>query len=1010
MTDGFTSGDRKNHEPGYEKANSPVCNPAKGVETSEISPERKQRQENPSRLSELLTDSTSTDRTPAGDDEPPGEQVLPRSHSLVQLDQAVQPRSPAEAIQRRVQQALRQALFKLVKRYQTGKERLQARLVFAAKGRNRRQTDLTWLWGEAAAGFMAGIILIPQALAFAMLAGLPPYAGLSAAIFPLLLYSMIGSIRALSVGPMVIIAFLVSTTLSPLAASGSQDYLGLAMLLALLTGLTLTFFGLARLGILLNFLSRPMMAGAITMLAVMIMIGQLPHFLGVFVSDRESIPQMLRDMGAQMASINAVTLLMGLLILATLLLRPQLADLIRRVGGSRGSAELLSHGLPFVVMLAGLFLVAAFQLDLKFGIATIAPIPAKLPVLAAPELDGTVLQALLPGALLIALIAAYESRKVAQPMAARQRQSLSRSRELMALGAANLGAGLVAGFPVAASAERSRLSELAGVRTRVSVFVTLVVLTLSIFALAPLSPWLPKVVLAAIILVAAASAIDIAPLRVAWRYNRWDIAGFAGGLLAILLFGIEWGLAAVILASVGLYLWQTARPQLSVLDPHAINSEERADVLDLPDHVLVLALHDNLNFANTAELERQLLAPLAARPDITHLVLDMRAVKRIDGAAFEGLQSLFENVQAAGGILHLAGISAKQRLRMAALGVLESLAPGRVYLTPREAIADLKGKKRADCLAELAKAEAVWSEIADKQDADLFRDFVAHYPSSPYAKLAAEKRSVLEDRQAWTQAEAEGSIASYQNYLASRKGDFAQFRGRAKARIRALRPVDPVPYMAAAVLLFTVLSAAWVAARFFLSLETAGQERAGKTYQLAAGKTDARLETSSTKATTDKPSLPQADAQMPQDKTQKKERRAAHLENMPESVLQKTSAHLKNKPDQVKPRAKAEPVSIDKLTRREKIAKIQFLLKELGYRVGAVDGKLGAQTRRNIKYFLDKLKVRDANDKLSPALIEALLAAKLEQEKRWNKWSEKLPDVESAPKPSVSAPKPSHSK
>ncbi len=863
---------------------------------------------------------------------------------------------------------------------------------------------LDLVWGNArrelGVGLAAAAVLVPQAVAFAMLAGLSPKAGIFAAVVSLLIYAGFGGSRVLSVGPMAIVAFVTALTLGPLAAPGSGDYAALAMALALLSGLVMLFAGLFRLGLLLNFIARPVAAGIMAALALMIMVAQIAPLLGLSLPATHSIFTMLTTMLAQAGAINPISLLIGLMCVAVLLLRVQVEQKLRWVGVAGDLARNLSHALPLLMMVAASVLVYAFQLDAKFGVRTVAALPVvAVPSLVLPGFDAQILQALLPGALVIALLAMLEGERAARPLEARARRRLVRSRELMAQGAANLGAGLAMGLPVAASAQRSALIARSGGRSRLTAVVTVLFMLAAVGLFAPLSGHLPTAVLAAVIMVAVAPAFDFSPVRDGLRYSRGDVVLFFVAAVLVLVFGVVWGVAAAVLLSVGVYLWHTARPHLIVDGTGNVAGDEEEPAVQgagepvpaaWPADVALIRLADNLDFAKAAELERLVLAQLAARPRMRALVLSFAGVHHIHAAACPVLASLFRHARTGGVTVHLSGLRPALRDRLIDNGLLQTLVGGQLFSDLAQAVAVVQGtaETKGGQESALAQAEAAWRALGDRPDAQRLRAFARAHPTHKQARFAMIRARLLEDDAAWQRAERLGTLAAYRSYLRSlaqasgphvRKG-----RGRARARMRQLAPVGPQPYLAAGVLLFALLSGLWQMGEALLASSGKGRvtlDEGGK----IADRLSRTAENQAAQARLVKENLVRETA-------------ARQVEAVTAGPAGDGSAAVVQGKS-VSPPASAKERERDRAARRAEehrrhIAKVQFLLKELGYRVGAVDGRLGKQTQRNIRLFLDNLKKQTTADKLPPAVLEALLAAKLHQEKRWNRWASQLPDVE----------------
>lgn len=553
--------------------------------------------------------------------------------------------------------------------------------------------DRQMLTGDGIAGLIVAIMLVPQGMAYALLAGLPPEVGLYASIVPLVFYGLLGSSRALAVGPVAIVSLMVATTLGEIAESGTADYIAGAVLLAFLSGSILLGMGLARLGFLVNFLSHPVISGFSSAAALVIGFSQLKHLLGFDIPRSHLITETISHAVMHIGQLNGVTFALGVSSLALLLgFKSYGARWLTRAGLRDTVADGLAKSGPLVVVLLTTLAVWLFALDQNAGVKIVADIPAGLPSLSWPAVDLPLIRQLLPAALLISLVGFLESVSVAKSLASKRRQKIDADQELIALGAANLGASLTGGYPVTGGFSRSLVNFTSGAVTPLASIITAVLIALTVMLFTPLLYFLPKATLAAIIVVAVANLIDVKTLREAWIYNKADAASLIATFLAVLTLGVELGIVAGAGLSIALYLWRTSRPHMAevgrVGTTEHFRNVLRHEVQTHPD-VLAVRVDESLYFANTAYLEDELLARVADQPQIKHLVLIMSAVNFIDASALETLETLIERLHDAGVTLHLAEIKGPVMDQLNKVAFADMLHGGHIYLSTHDAMVDL---------------------------------------------------------------------------------------------------------------------------------------------------------------------------------------------------------------------------------------------------------------------------------------------------------------------------------
>lgn len=546
--------------------------------------------------------------------------------------------------------------------------------------------DRTRLTSDLVAAVIVTIMLVPQSLAYALLAGLPPQMGLYASIAPLAVYALFGTSRTLSVGPVAVISLMTASAASGVAMQGSPEYIAAVIALAVLSGLILLAMGLLRLGFLANLLSHPVIGGFILASALLIVLSQLRHLLGI-ASAGDTAPELALSLARNLPSCHGPTVAIGLGTLAFLSwVRRGLKPLLVRFGMAQRPADLLAKAGPMLAVAATTLLVAALALD-EAGVAVLGPVPSGLPPLTVPLLDLELWSALLVPAALIGLIGFVESVSVAQTLAAKRRQRIDPDSELIALGAANVAASFSGGFPVTGGFARSVVNFDAGAETPLAGAFTAAGIALAVLFLTPLLYFLPLAVLAATIIVAVSSLVDLRAVGEVWRYSKSDFVALAGTVLVTLLAGVEAGVIAGVAVSLVLLLWRASRPHAAVVGlvpgTQHFRNVLRHEVITSPSMV-TLRVDESLTFINARWLEDRVLALVAERPRLEHVVLLCSAVNAIDASALETLQMLNRRLEAAGVRLHLSEVKGPVMDRLGRSRLLEELT-GEVFLSQYDA-------------------------------------------------------------------------------------------------------------------------------------------------------------------------------------------------------------------------------------------------------------------------------------------------------------------------------------
>jgi SulP family sulfate permease len=556
-----------------------------------------------------------------------------------------------------------------------------------------RAYDRDTLTNDLIAAVIVTIMLIPQSLAYALLAGLPPEMGLYASMLPIILYAVFGTSRALAVGPVAVVSLLTVTAVSRIAVPGSSEYIAAAITLAFLSGLILLALGLFRLGFLANFLSHPVIAGFITATGIIIAASQLKHILGIRAQGH-TLPDLIGSLAHNASQVNWITAVIGVAATGFLFwVRKGFLPLLIGLGVTPRLAGIFAKAGPVAAIVVTTLAVWFFDLAAR-GVQVVGEVPKGLPPLTLPSFSMDMWTSLIGAAILISVIGFVESVSVAQTLAAKKRQRIDPDQELIGLGAANLGASFTGGFPVTGGFSRSVVNYDAGADTPAAGAYTALGLAGASLFLTPLIFHLPKATLAATIIVAVLSLVDFSVLKKTWRHSKSDFAAVAATMSITLLLGVELGVTAGVAISILIHLYKTSRPHIAIVGrvpgTEHYRNVLRHDVLIDPA-ILTIRVDESLYFANTRFLEDRIYDEVAKQPALKHVVLMCSAVNTIDMSALESLEAINERLDVGGVTLHFSEVKGPVMDQLNATGFLEILS-GEIFLSQHLAQTALRSK------------------------------------------------------------------------------------------------------------------------------------------------------------------------------------------------------------------------------------------------------------------------------------------------------------------------------
>ena len=547
------------------------------------------------------------------------------------------------------------------------------------------------LGADVAAGLIVTVLVIPQSLAYALLAGLPPQTGLYVSIFPVIAYALLGSSMVQAVGPVAITAIMTYSVLTPLAAPGSPQYLAFAATLSLISGVMVLACGFMRLGFLSQLLSRPVISGFISGSAILIVISQMKYLLGV-TSDGGNGWELALDLLTKTPQVHGPTAAIGLTALAALIfVKAGLTGLLLRVGMDAGKAAFVGRLMPLAVVLFGTLAVVHWDLDTRSGVSVVGAIVEGLPAFTffLPGYDA--ISPLIKPAFVLTLVGMVQNLSMAQALAIKRRERVDANAELVGLGAANVVAAFYGGMPVGGGVSRSAVNVAAGARTPLASIVSALAMIAVVAGVAQWFQRLPLAVLAASIIVAAYSMIDVGAFRRAWAYDRADglaLLGTAGGVLA---FGLEVGIGMGVLLSTATLLLRASTPHIAVVGripgSEHFRNVARHNVETIPG-ALFVRIDERLFFGNLGAVELRLNQELEKVAGIRDLVLVMSAVNLMDATAVEVLCELNRDLAGRRIRLHLAEVKGPIQDRLMRTGLWSTLS-GEVFLSANDAFEKL---------------------------------------------------------------------------------------------------------------------------------------------------------------------------------------------------------------------------------------------------------------------------------------------------------------------------------
>ncbi len=547
------------------------------------------------------------------------------------------------------------------------------------------QYNKEWFKGDLSAGLTVGVMLIPQGMAYAMLAGLPAQYGLFTALVPIVIYAIFGTSRQLAVGPVALVSLLTLETVSQLAAPGTETYIALAITLALMVGLIELFMGVFRLGFLVNFLSHPVISGFTSAAAIIIGLSQLKHILGIKIPRGLKVHEIVMTAIEQSNLINMTSLWIGLAGIAVILISKKINKAI--------PGSLLA--VIFGIILANVMGLGAEQIKI------VGDIPSKLPTFALPEMSWEIFTNMLPLAAALALVGFMESIAVAKALQSKHKDyKVDSNQELIALGLASIVGSFFQSYTVEGGFGRSAVNDQAGAKTGVAALISAVVVLLTLLYLTPLFFYLPKAILGSIIMVAVIGLIDIHEVKLLWKRNRTDLAMLVVTFIGTLMLGVEEGIGLGVLLSLAMVIYRTTRPHVAVLgnvpDTHFYRNVERFPSVVIDDQILIVRFDAQIYFANANYFKEQVEELVDNKGDKLKLViLNSESINNLDSSAVHAIKDLVEEYLAKGIEIAFTGVKGPVRDAMTKAEILTE-STGDHFMSVQEAV----DCQKASCASE----------------------------------------------------------------------------------------------------------------------------------------------------------------------------------------------------------------------------------------------------------------------------------------------------------------------
>jgi SulP family sulfate permease len=544
---------------------------------------------------------------------------------------------------------------------------------------------LTWLstykrayfLKDLIAGLTVGIVLVPQGMAYAMIAGLPPVYGLYASLFPVITYAFLGTSRKIAVGPVAMDSLLVAAGLGTLAISGVENYIAMVVVLALMVGAIQFLLGLFRMGFLVNFLSKPVISGFTSAAAVIIILSQLKHLLGTEIAGSNKFHQLLQNAIQKFGDTNPYDLGIGLLGILLIIVFKK-----------------WNKNIPIILVIVVLGIIGVYLLDLKiYGIELVGEVPQGLPSFTVPDVKLEYVQSLWPIAIALALVGYLEAISIGKALEEKDgEETIVANQELIALGTSNMIGALFQAYPVTASFSRSAINYETGAKTLLSSLFSVVLVVITLLFLTPVFQYLPNAILASIIMVSVFGLIDVKYAKSLWTNRRDEFIILTITFLSTLFIGITVGILIGVLCSLLLMVYRTSNPHFAELgnirnSDYYKNIRRFGDEVQVREDLLIVRFDAQLYFGNAAYFKKELLRHVAAKGNpLKAVILNAEAINYIDATGADMLTKLIHEIHAMGLQFYIAGAIGPTRDVIFSSGIINELHKEYLFVKTKEAV------------------------------------------------------------------------------------------------------------------------------------------------------------------------------------------------------------------------------------------------------------------------------------------------------------------------------------
>ena len=532
------------------------------------------------------------------------------------------------------------------------------------------------LKGDLSAGLTVGVMLIPQGMAYAMIAGLPPIYGLYASTIPLIIYAILGTSRQLAVGPVAMVSLLTAAGIGAIAEGGTETYIALTIALAFFVGIIQFLLGAFRLGFLVNFLSHPVISGFTSAAALIIGLSQLKHLLGVDIPRSHHVHEILLNAIERFGEINWSTFAIGI---GGIVLIKGIKKVNKSIPG------------PLLAVVFGIAAVYLLGLTSQ-GVKIVGEVPSGLPSIGAPQFDFSTIQTLLPIALAISLVSFMESIAVAKAIQSKHKNyKVDSNQELIALGLANVGGAFFQSYPVTGGFSRTAVNDQAGAKTGMASIISALLIVLTLLFLTPLFYYLPKAILASVIMVAVFGLIDYKEAKHLWYANRSDFWMLIVTFVATLALGIEQGIGIGVVLSLAMIIFRTTRPHVAVLgkvpDTHFYRNVERFDQVEARKDLLIVRFDAQLYFANINYFRDKLEDLIAAKGEhLKKVIINAESINNMDSSAVHAISDIVQELRDNGLEICFTGVKGPVRDALVKGHLMEKIGAQNFFMSVQEAV------------------------------------------------------------------------------------------------------------------------------------------------------------------------------------------------------------------------------------------------------------------------------------------------------------------------------------